>query len=356
VTSCLTGFGDCNDSGTDGCESPINTAANCGSCGNDCGTATCAAGGYCNAITIGSDMYAGRALLAGTAVYRLSVPAPNYALQSSYSLIRTPVDGSAEVIMDAQNKPIGGMVASATDVYWGVGGVTPGVFKKGLNAPAADAPTPVFTPPTLPMQMVIQDTVMYFMGLNGKIYKRAMAAAATEPGAEFLTAAEVAGTGTFNMHQPLLATPTRLYWIVGGTTAGILRTAPLAGGPATDVADAAPRTWMPPAVSGEDIYYVQSKGSAFDGVYHYKPGGTAQGLVFKAGLTAVAVDSGILYFMEADKLYKAPLTGGMGTLIGLTPSSSSRDIVGFGANSTYVSGIWTRGNGFSYSKAFVLPK
>lgn len=197
---------------------------------------------------------------------------------------------------------------------------------------------------------------MYFVGVDVKIYKRAMDAAATEPGTEFLTAAEVAGTGTFNIHQPLVATPTRLYWIVAGTSAGILRTAPLDGGPATDVAGAAPRTWMPLAVSGEDIYYVQSSGSAFDGVYHYKAGGTAQGLVFKSGLSAVAVDSEFLYFMEAEtKLYKAPLTGGMGKQIGLAPSSQT-DIVGFGAKSTYLSGIWTHGNGFSNGKAFVLPK
>jgi len=113
VTSCLTGFGDCNDSGNDGCETPIKTAANCGSCGNDCGTATCNAGGFCNALEIGANYYAGRALFAGTSVYRLSVPANNYNLQPSYSLVRTPVDGSADVIMDAQNKAIGGMVADA---------------------------------------------------------------------------------------------------------------------------------------------------------------------------------------------------------------------------------------------------
>ena len=356
VNSCMTGFADCNDSGSDGCETAINTAANCGSCGNDCGTATCNVGGFCNGVEIGSANWIGRSLFAGDSVYRMFVPAPNYGLQGSYSIVRTPIDGSAEVILDAQSKPVGGMVADAANIYWGVGGTTAGVFKKGLTAPAAEAPTPVFTPASLPMQMVIQGGVLYFTGLDGKIYSRPMTAAPSEPGTAIVTAAEVAGTGTFNLHQPLAVTPTRLYWIVAGTTAGILRTAPIAGGAATDVAGASPRTWVPLAVSGEDVYWVQSTQSAFDGLYHYKAGETAVGLTFKAGLSGVAVNSGSLYFMETEtKLYKAPLTGGVGTQIGLA-ASGSKDIIGFGPKRTYLASAWTRGNGFSLGKASILPK
>lgn len=354
VTSCTAGFGDCNDSGTDGCETAINSVTNCGSCNNDCGTGTCnTAGGFCNAVDIGANAFTGRALFAGDSIYRQSVPAPNYGLQGSFSIIRTPVDGSADTIMDTQNKPAGGMVATATELYWGVGGTPAGVFKKALTAAANVAPTPVFQPPSLPMQMVIQGANLYFLGQDGQIYMRPMAAASNVPGTVIVTAAEVIGTHSFNIHQPLVATPTRLYWIVNGP---FLRTAPIAGGTATDVEGATPRGWTPPWVNGEDIYWVQSSNSAFDGVYRYTPGGTATGLVFKAGLTGVAVDSGLLYFMETEtKLYKAPITGGVGEQIGQA-TTGSKDIVGFGLKSTYLSGYWTRGSGFSYGKAYVLSK
>jgi hypothetical protein len=353
VTSCTTNFADCNDSGTDGCETAINTVANCGSCGNDCGTGTCNAGGFCNSVEVGGNAYTGRALFAGDSIYRQSVPAPNYGLQGSYSILRTPVDGSADTIMDAQSKPAGGMVATATDLYWGVGGTPPGVFKKALTAAAAVAPMPVFEPPSLPMQMVIQGANLYFLGQDGQIYTRPLAAAANVPGSVIVTAAEVAGTHSFNIHQPLVATPTRLYWIVNGP---FLRTAPIAGGAATDVAGATPRGWTPLWVSGEDIYWVQSSNSAFDGVYHYTPGGTATGLVFKANLTNVAIDSGWLYYMESEnKLFKAPITGGVGKQIGQT-LTGSKDILGFGPESTYLSGYWTRGSGFFYGKAYLLSK
>ncbi len=43
--TCDAGFGDCNSSRTDGCETPLNTATNCGGCGvtcaGDCSTGTC---------------------------------------------------------------------------------------------------------------------------------------------------------------------------------------------------------------------------------------------------------------------------------------------------------------------------
>lgn len=356
VTSCTTGFADCNDTGTDGCETAVNTATNCGSCNNDCGTGTCNAGGFCDAVVIGSNAYTGRSLFAGDSIYRQAVPAPNYGLQGSYSIIRTPVSGAAETIIDAQSKSAGGMVATATELYWGVGGTPPGVFKKGLTAAAAVAPTPVFEPPSLPTQMVIQGANLYFTGVDGQIYMRPLAAAANVSGSVIVTEAEVAGTHTRNIHQPFVATPTRLYWIVGGTGGPFLRSAPIAGGTAADVAGATPRAWTPLAVSGEDLYWVQSSGSAFDGVYHYTHGGTATGLVFKANLSGVAIDSGSLYYMESEnKLFRAPISGGIGKQIGQS-ATGAKDIIGFGPKTTYLSGYWTRGNGFFLGNAYVLSK
>ena len=54
VTSCTTGYGDCNATGTDGCETPLNTADNCGFCGRDCGTQACNAQTLCDATVVGS--------------------------------------------------------------------------------------------------------------------------------------------------------------------------------------------------------------------------------------------------------------------------------------------------------------
>lgn len=48
LVSCKAGFGDCDLVGSNGCEVPLNTTSNCGSCGADCtnanGTIACAAG------------------------------------------------------------------------------------------------------------------------------------------------------------------------------------------------------------------------------------------------------------------------------------------------------------------------
>jgi hypothetical protein len=53
--SCASGYGDCNNNLSDGCETPLNTSANCGACGNNCAmgaptgaTVSCSAQGMCS--------------------------------------------------------------------------------------------------------------------------------------------------------------------------------------------------------------------------------------------------------------------------------------------------------------------
>lgn len=355
-TSCMTGFADCNDSGIDGCEASLKAVANCGSCGNDCGTGTCNAGGYCNATPLGTSVYNYRMQMQGNWIYRLSVPANDYGIQPSYSLIRTPVDGSAQVIVDAQSKPIGGLVTDATNVYWGIGGTPAGVYKKALLAPAADAPTPFFSAVSLPVQMRIQGTAMYYEAQDGNIYARPMSAGVTDGGTVLVTGYK--GAGALNFHQDLVTTPTSLYWVVPPTsgTGGILRTVPIAGGTATEVTGALPRVWAKLAVSGEDVYFVQATNSAFDGLYHYKAGGTVELLVAKANLTGVTIEGDTLYFMESfSKLYKVPKTGGVGTLIAAGGGVTSA-FAGFDATSLYSAAVWTTGSGFALYGIYKMPK
>lgn len=44
VKSCFNGFGDCDDEDANGCETPLNTLYDCGSCGNECIEVSCQSG------------------------------------------------------------------------------------------------------------------------------------------------------------------------------------------------------------------------------------------------------------------------------------------------------------------------
>jgi hypothetical protein len=69
VPSCSTGYGDCDSSRQNGCETGLDTISNCGSCGRTCpangGTATCSAG-VCGTVCDFSGTYALKLTLAST--------------------------------------------------------------------------------------------------------------------------------------------------------------------------------------------------------------------------------------------------------------------------------------------------
>jgi hypothetical protein len=69
VPTCGTGFGDCDTSRPNGCETPLNTISNCGTCGRTCpangGTAVCNAG-VCNTICSLTGTYALKMSVAGS--------------------------------------------------------------------------------------------------------------------------------------------------------------------------------------------------------------------------------------------------------------------------------------------------
>ena len=47
VSTCESGFGDCDGDGANGCEVDLTTPANCGRCGHDCGVTACQGAGFC---------------------------------------------------------------------------------------------------------------------------------------------------------------------------------------------------------------------------------------------------------------------------------------------------------------------
>lgn len=56
---CLSGWADCDGMAANGCETDLNTATNCGSCGRPCGTGQTCSGGYC-ACPVGQALCGGR--------------------------------------------------------------------------------------------------------------------------------------------------------------------------------------------------------------------------------------------------------------------------------------------------------
>ncbi len=359
MTTCTAGFGDCNDSGTDGCETALTTASDCGVCGHSCGGSACTAG-LCAGTQLGSAIAAYRWTATSDAIYRFSCYTPGYGVPASYSLVRTPLNGSAEVVMAADDKGAGGLTVDGGYVYWAVNGTPPAVFKKAHDAAAAVTPTPMFEPASLPVQLSIQGAAMYWTALDGQIYTRAMNADVSDPGAALLTAVQVKGTGVFNLHQAFVTTPSTMYWILEPATGNqaTIRSASLNGQNVADVTGAITNSFAKLWVSGEDLYWVRNTGAALDGVYHFKKGGTVENLVIQSSLTAVLTSESFLYLLTGNDLYRAPLAGGAtvklsdGSALGALADFSTVD-----ANNVYTLTPFTRGGGFAPAYKMVsFPK
>ncbi len=349
MTTCNPGFGDCNDSGNDGCETALTTTDDCGVCGHGCDGAACTAG-LCAGTQLGSAVAAYRWTATGDAIYRFSCNTPGYGVSASYSLIRTPLSGSAEVVMAADSKGAGGLTVDASYVYWGVNGTPPAVMKKAHDAAAAVTPTPMFEPASLPMQLSIQDAAMYWTALDGQIYTRGMNAGISDPGAALLTADQVKGTGVFNLHQAFVTTPTTMYWIVEPATGNqaTIRSASLNGQNVADVPGAITNSFSKLWVSDEDLYWVRATGAALDGAYHFKKGGTVEGLVIQSGLSAVMASGDLLYLLSGNDLYRAPVAGGATVKLGNAAALGAlHDFVTADATKVWGLTAFTRGAGFA---------
>jgi hypothetical protein len=349
VTSCMADYGDCNDTGTDGCEASLTTADNCGFCDRDCGSQACT-NKLCDPVQLGSAQSAYRWARTADALYRIDGNTPNYGLASNYVLTRTPLDGGAEVVMHSDAKNPGGLAVDDSSVYWAVNGTPAAVLKKAHDAAAVTTPTPVFETPSIPVQLRIQDNYMYWTNLAGAIYRRAMNAPLSDDGDEIVTAAQVAGTGTFNLHQDFVVTPTAMYWVVLPTSGNLafIRTAPLAGGNATDVASAITNSFFKLSLLGEDLYWIRATGSALDGAYHYAPGEAVEALVLQAGLNAVHATADYLYLLGgSNTVYRAPGAGGTSIKIGDSSGLAyAMDFAGHDGANVYVLTSFTHGAGF----------
>lgn len=350
MTSCGAGYGDCNETGTDGCETPLNTEDNCGICGHSCNGAACN-NGLCAATAVGSPAGAYRWVMTTDAIYRLDGNTPNYGFPTNYTLTRIPLDGSAEVIMASNTAGPGGLAADDTYVYWAVNGTPPAVFRKAHTAAAEVTPTPIFEPASVPVQLRIQGNDMYWMGLDGAIYKRPVDAAFSNAGTQIVSAAEVKGTGTFNMHQDFVLTPTAMYWVVLPTSGqeAFIRTAPLAGGTASNVPGAITNQYLKLSVVGEDLYWVRATGAAVDGVHHYHPDSGVEPLVIQTQLNAALADPPYLYMLEnRTNVYRAPITGGASVRIGnCSGLAYCMDFAGSDPESIYAPTSFTHGSGFA---------
>ena len=357
VTSCMPGFGDCNDSGTDGCETDLASAENCGVCQHDCGGGACTTG-LCAGTQLGTASAPYRWALTNDAIYRFDCNTPGYGISASYSLVRTPLDGGAEVVMAADNKGVGGLTVDDQFVYWAVNGTPPAVFKKAHNAAAATVPTPMFEPVSLPMQLKLQGSAMYWTAFDGQIYTRALSANVADAGAVLVSAADVKGTGVFNLHQDFVTTPTSMYWVLLPTSGleATIRSAGLNGKDVADVSGAITNTFLKLWVNGEDLYWVRATNAALDGAYHFKKGGSVEALVVQNGLNAVMTDGDYFYVAAASNaLYRGPIAGG--ATAKLSTGTWVTDFVGADANKVYTVGAFTHGSGFlPGTKVNVFPK
>lgn len=352
VTSCTGDYGDCNDTGTDGCEELLTTADNCGFCDRDCGAQTCT-NKLCEPTQLGGALAAYRWVRTADALYRIDGYTGSYGLASDYTLTRTPLDGGAEVLMHGDSKSPGGLTVDDTYVYWAVNGAPPAVLKKAHDAAAITTPTPVFEPASIPVQMRIQGSYMYWTNLAGAIFRRAMNAGFSDDGDEIVTAAEVKGAGTFNLHQDFVTTTDDMYWVVLPNSGNLafIRTAPLGGGTATDVAGAITNSFYKLSVKGEEVYWVRATGSALDGAYRYSPTVATEALVLQAGLNAVLAEDDYLYLLGgSSSLYRAPIAGGNSVKIGANTAQNysiyALDFAGSDADNVYVLSSFTHGAGF----------
>jgi hypothetical protein len=301
----------------------------------------------CAGTQLGSSVAPYRWVQAGAAVYRFSCNTPGYGLPASYSLIRTPLDGGAEVVMAADSKGVGGLTADEQFVYWAVNGAPPAVFKKAHGAAAATVPTPLFEPASLPMQLRIVDSVMYWTAIDGQIYTRALSAGITDPGTVLLSAADVKGTGVFNLHQDFVTTPTTMYWVIlpaSGAEATV-RSATLSGKNVADVPGAITNSFVKLWVNGEDLYWVRATNAALDGAYRRKPGAELEPLAIQSGLNGIMTDGDYFYVVQSSNaLYRGPIAGG--ATVKLSNGTWLTDFAGVDASKVYTVGAFTHGSGF----------
>lgn len=311
ITSCTSGFLDCDHKGETGCEAQIATDnLNCGVCGHVCAQTTCETS-LCKAVQLDP---------ARTATVNRSAVAPgvlflngvNAQPASAFTIYRFPVGGGAsDKFAEDTGHPLGDMVVVGTDLWYAVYGTTHTVFKKPVTAVLADVATPVFQPAALPAFMAVRGTALYWITLGGNfadvtIYTRALSAPTDDAGSSIVT-----GTGGVTSFG---VTHDAFYWVGSD---GKLYTAPLAGGTGSQVTAALTQQGSRLAADNDYAYYSKITGDALDGVYRIKTGGAPELVGYTGGVQSIQVDATNAYFASGNSamdIFKAPISGGVAPL------------------------------------------
>jgi hypothetical protein len=337
------------DGGAAGCAGALTTDTNCGACGRDCtiSGATCMQG-LCGTVQLFSaaDMPFGTDN-AGARSWAFDPAAATayWVGFNGYSVRAYPFDGgAAKVIWQPATAATAGSESIAVtggNVYWSVGQIAaapPVVFQKSVAAASTVAPTEAWHPVARAAFLRVQGDSFYWTTgdyqdptapATGLIYKRLIAAPATDQGTAIVTVDQ----GNFAGFKAFQPTSNALYWISdngsNGGTPYELRTTPLAGGAPAAVPKiaGAPSTIVaayggvaPTLVaSGATLYFTRVlAASTLNGIYKFATGDAApMQLVMAEGVTSFVVDATSIYYLtqNGNRVFKAPLAGGSGVPI-----------------------------------------
>jgi len=317
----------------------MTSATHCGTCGRDCtaGGATCSSG-LCTAgqvygtadLPFGTDNSGARSVVfdpASASIY--------WAGFNSYNVRRYPLDGSgAKLVWQPTTAATAGtesLAVTGGNVYWSVGGTPAVVLTKPVSADASVSPTTAFNPDARASFLRVQGDSFYWATgdyqdpsgpAKGQVYRRLIAAAASDPGTAIVTVDQ----GNFGDFKALEVTTDAVYWVsdAGQGTPYELRRVPLAGGTPTAVpaisgaADTAiAQSGALPALyaQGNTIYFARTVAAtpSLNGIYRYTTGDAAPTLVVSAdGVTDMILDASTIYFLRqnTNNVFEVPLTGG----------------------------------------------
>jgi hypothetical protein len=316
VASCASGYGDCDNNGATGCETPINTDTHCGDCTRNCAAvgSTCSSG-KCAAVTVLSTGGSGyqSAFVAGDSLYVMNT---NSMPPGNYTTTRVPLNGSAPSKItdnEAGGPGLGVLNADASYVYWAIQGSPPSVLKKSVTAQATDLNTVVFHPVATVRYMTIVGNAYYWMSqLPWTLYTRSTSALATDTGTQIVTIDQT-------YVSSFRATTDAIYWVKRPASTTSLVYVPFAGGTPATVPDSVVADSAPLYSVGNTLYFVRNVGSAPEnGVYKYTTGDTTvTQLVQSNSVTNIIVDANAVYYTVGydGLVYKAPLTGQNGVPI-----------------------------------------
>jgi hypothetical protein len=361
VTSCDTGYDDCNGDPNDGCETNlVNNDAHCGACGRDCSSvgATCAVDS-CGDIRMQENVSIG----VGNGAWNDRA----WAFSSELGIVnmtRAPavvqwfgLDGiSTKVVWNLGTGETGNgtLVIDGEDIYWAQRGTPNVVRKKALGEASATLPTDVFYPEVLPAYLRRQGDSFYWIsgeyGEPGYVYRRPFAAASDVPGTRIVDVAQGPGADITGF----AVTTDAIYWITGndldpGTLDNDIRTTPLTGGVPTSVPKVAGAATgqikdfgnytinANLTAVGDTLYFARTiDASTLNGIYRFKKGDAAPTKLVEAeDISTFAVSDAFIYYglLNQQGVWRAPLAGGQGVKVS---QSYLTTVVGTDAKFAYV--------------------